>query len=195
MTNPESTRPRPQYGEYATPEEQRARIADPGAAAALEAAAAPVAQTAEHRQVGGTDQPAAPHLPSPRPTTAAARPTRTADRVITIALLAYGLVTVLGAIPQLVDFSGFAESWMDMAGIDGSLTDPAAGRGWGIAGAVVFGVGWTLTAVLAWWSLSHRRVSWWIPLVGAIVTFVIVSLCLSVPLLSDPAILNGFTGS
>lgn len=195
MTDSQPARPRPQYGEYATPEEQRARIADPGAAAALEAAAAPVAQTAEHRRVAGSEEHAAPQLASPRPTTTAARPTRTADRIITIALLAYGLVTVLGAIPQLVDFAGFARTWMDMAGIDGTLTDPAAGRAWGIAGAVVFAAGWLLTAVLAWWSLSRRRLSWWIPLVGAIVTFVIVSLCLSVPLLSDPAILNGFSGS
>ncbi|MDF2580826.1 MAG: hypothetical protein K0S49_2405, partial [Microbacterium sp.] len=107
--------------------------------------------------------------------------------------LAYGLVTVLGAIPQLVDFAGFAQTWMDMAGIDATLADPAGGRAWGVTAAVVYGAGWLLTAVLSWWSLSLRRLSWWIPLVGAIVTFVIVSLLLAAPLLSDPGVLDGLT--
>lgn len=191
----ESERPRPQYGEYATPEEQRARIA----ALSGDAPHPDVADTAV--VADGTQHPApdaavphpSSHLPSPRPTTSAARPTRTADRVITVALLAYGLITVLGAIPQLVDFIGFAETWMEMAGIDGSLADPVAGRAWGIAAAIFYSVGWLATAVLSWWSLSRRRISWWIPLVGAIVTFVIVSLLLAAPLLSDPGVMQGFS--
>lgn len=194
----ESERPRPQYGEYATPEEQRARIA----ALSGDAPHPDVADTAV--VADGTQHPApdaavshpshpSSHLPSPRPTTSAARPTRTADRVITVALLAYGLITVLGAIPQLVDFVGFAETWMEMAGIDGSLADPVAGRAWGIAAAIFYSVGWLATAMLSWWSLSRRRISWWIPLVGAIVTFVIVSLLLAAPLLSDPGVMQGFS--
>jgi hypothetical protein len=185
-------RPRPQYGEYATPEEQRARIAALGGEA-------PHPDVVETAQVPAGSAASDPHdsarqrLASPRPTTSAARPSRLADRVITVALLAYGLVTVLGAIPQLVDFTGFAQTWMDMAGIDATLADPAGGRAWGITAAVVYGAGWLLTAVLSWWSLSLRRLSWWIPLVGAIVTFVIVSLLLAAPLLSDPGVLDGLT--
>ncbi|MFB8893321.1 DUF6264 family protein [Microbacterium sp. NPDC006705] len=190
----EQERPRPQYGEYATPEEQRARIAALGGEAphpdVVETAQVPAGSAAPRPHESARQQ-----LPSPRPTTSAARPTRLADRIITVALLAYGLVTVLGAIPQLVDFTGFAQTWMDMAGIDGTLADPAGGRAWGIAAAVVYGAGWLLTAVLSWWSLSLRRLSWWIPLVGAIVTFIIVSLLLAVPLLSDPAVLDGFSTS
>ncbi|WP_424448812.1 DUF6264 family protein [Microbacterium arborescens] len=188
----EQERPRPQYGEYATPEEQRARIAALGGAAPHP----DVAETAHVPAVGPDARPGgasrAP-LPPSRPTTTAARPTRLADRVITVALLAYGFVTVLGAIPQLVDFAGFAQTWMDMAGIDASLTDPAGGRAWGIAAAVVYGAGWLVTAALSWWSLSARRLSWWIPLVGAIVTFIIVSMLLAAPLLSDPGVLDGLS--
>lgn len=188
----EQERPRPQYGEYATPEEQRARIAALGGAAPHP----DVAETAQVPAAGSDARPGgasrAP-LPSPRPTTTAARPTRLADRVITVALLAYGFVTVLGAIPQLVDFAGFAQTWMDMAGIDASLADPTGGRAWGIAAAVVYGAGWLLTAALSWWSLSLRRLSWWIPLVGAIVTFIIVSMLLAAPLLSDPGVLDGLS--
>ncbi|SDQ06000.1 DUF6264 family protein [Microbacterium sp. cf332] len=188
----DSERPRPQYGEYATPEEQRARIAALGGSAPHPDVADP-ALVAHPVAPSPTHEPSRGPLPSPRPTTAAARPTRLADRVITVALLAYGLVTVLGAIPQLVDFAGFAQTWMDMAGIDASLADPAGGRAWGIAAAVVYGLGWLLTAVFSWWSLSLRRLSWWIPLVGAIVTFIIVSMLLAAPLLSDPGVLDGLS--
>jgi hypothetical protein len=185
-------RPRPQYGEYATPEEQRARIAALGGETphpdVVETAQVPAGSAASHHHDSAPQR-----LASPRPTTSAARPSRLADRVITVALLAYGLVTVLGAIPQLVDFAGFAQTWMDMAGIDATLADPAGGRAWGVTAAVVYGAGWLLTAVLSWWSLSLRRLSWWIPLVGAIVTFVIVSLLLAAPLLSDPGVLDGLT--
>ena len=36
------------------------------------------------------------------------------------------------------------------------------------------------------------KLAWWIPLVGAIVTFIVVSVCLTVPLLGDPAIVAHF---
>ncbi|MFL0566153.1 DUF6264 family protein [Microbacterium sp. 179-I 1D1 NHS] len=164
-------RPRPQYGEYATPEEQRAAIRQP------------------------TPEPAAPvdppHPPTAPATTVAARPTRMADRVITLALLAYGLVTVIGAIPQLVDYGSFAKTWMEVAGVSGEFTNTAQGALWGGIGATVFAVGWLLTAILSWWSLSRGRLSWWIPPVGAIVTFLIVSVCLVVPLFGDADLLRG----
>ncbi|MCK6081086.1 hypothetical protein KZX37_10340 [Microbacterium sp. EYE_5] len=167
-------RPQPQYGEYATPEQQRAAIRQPSPEPAPTA-------SVEH-----------PHPPTAPATTVAARPTRLADRIITVALLAYGLVTVVGAIPQLIDFSAFAEDWMRVAGIDGTFTNTAQGRLWGGIGAAVFAGGWLLTAALSWWSLSRRRLTWWIPLVGAIVTFLIASFCLVVPLVGDPGVAAHF---
>ncbi|ALJ19871.1 hypothetical protein AOA12_08100 [Microbacterium sp. No. 7] len=158
----------PQYGEYATPEQQRAAIRQP--------------------------LPQAPH-PAPEPeraTTTAARPRRTADRVLTIALLAYGLLTVLTAIPQLLDFQGFVDAWIDVAGVDAEFTNFAQGRVWGHIGAVVFGLGWVVTALASVRALRRGRVAWWIPLVGAIVTFLIASICLSVPILGDPGIAAHF---
>jgi hypothetical protein len=167
-------RPLPQYGEYATPEEQRAAIKQPPP----EPVVAPEkASPARH-----------PHPPTGPATTVAARPTRLADRIITIALLTYGLLTVMGAAPQMVDFTGFAETWMQVAGVEGEFTNISAGNAWGIAAACIFIGGWLLTAFLSWLSLSRRRVTWWIPLVGAIVTFLIVSVCLAVPMVGDPAV-------
>jgi len=176
----DAPRPRPQYGEYATPEEQRARIQQPASEPSHSHTALP------HTVPGRAHPPTAPA------TTAAARPTRTADRVITLALLAYGLVTVLSAVPQLWDFAGFAQTWMQVAGIDATFTNTAQGVLWGRIAAFVFIGGWLLTALLSWASLAARRLSWWIPLVGAIVTFIIATVCLTVPLLGDPAIAAHF---
>ncbi|MFT3799565.1 DUF6264 family protein [Microbacterium sp.] len=169
-------RPRPQYGEYATPEEQRAAIRAP----------------ADHEELTAASGYAAAH--PPRPTTTAARPSRTADRIITIALLAYGLVTVLSTVPQIWDFTDFAKTWMELAGIDATFTNTAQGDLWGRIGAIVFAAGWVLTAVVSWRSLRARRLTWWIPLVGAIVTFMAMTVCLVVPLLGDPAVVSHFGG-
>jgi hypothetical protein len=35
------------------------------------------------------------------------------------------------------------------------------------------------------------RLSWWIAVVVAVVSFIVVSICLSVPLMSDPAVIEG----
>lgn len=179
MTTPDDPRPAPQYGEYATPEEQRARIRQPDPAAAPPPAAAV--------------QPYAPHPPHARPTTDAARPTRAADRIITFALLAYGLITVVTAVPQMLDFAGFAQTWMEVAGIEADFTNYAAGTLWGRIGAAVFIGGWLLTALISWRSVRRRRISWWIPLLGAVVTFAVVSVCLAVPLMGDPAVGQHFS--
>lgn len=181
MSTPEESRPRPQYGEYATPEEQRAHILQP----------APVPPPVDP---AGGPSPYVAHPPTPRPTTTAARPSRTADRVITLALLAYGLVTVITAVPQLLDFTGFAETWMEMAGVEETFTNTAQGEQFGTIAAVVFGAGWVLTALLSWRSLARGRLTWWVPLVGAIATFLAVSALLTVPLLGDPAISSHFSG-
>lgn len=170
--------PRPRYGEYATPEEQRARMQPhAGVEARPEVRVEPVHHA--HPLTGPA-------------TTSAAQPSRRADRIATIVLLAYGLFTVVTAIPQLVDFPAFAETWMRMVGIDESFTNFDEGRRWGMIAAVAFAGGWLSTAFWSWRSLSHRRITWWIPLLGAIVSFVAASLCLTVPLLGDPAIANYF---
>lgn len=176
-------RPRPAYGEYATPEQQRAAIRQPGP----EASAPPVGTAAPVAPAPSTASTFVPARPT-HATTSAARPTRTADRVITVALLAYGLITVISAVPQLWHFTDFAQTAMKIAGIDAPFTNTAQGDLWGRIGAIVFLVGWLLTAALSWRAIARARLGWWIPLVGAIVTFVMVTVCVTVPLFGDPAI-------
>lgn len=176
--DPEGERPRPQYGEYATPEEQRARIRQPDMTRLLETGQDPDA-------LGG----AAPADPSARPTAGPGlRRGRFADRVATIALLIYGLVNVVTGIPAMLDYDSYVAAVLQVLGIDGEIADPSAGRPWAIAAALVLAIGWMLTAWLSWRSLARERLTWWIPLVAGIVFTFVSGVLLMVPIVSDPTL-------
>ncbi|WP_127475775.1 DUF6264 family protein [Microbacterium sulfonylureivorans] len=181
-------RPRPQYGEYASPEEQRAHIREPAATWAYEPNAATQATAA----------PTAPAV-APAPSAGAAAEPRTrpraVDRIVTFALLAYGLINVVSAFPALVDFVAYADTMFDLLGVDATLTDPAAGKPWGIAAALVLAFGWVLTAGLSWLSMRRGRLSWWIPLVGGVVFTLASGMLVLVPIMNDPAVWDALVSS
>ena len=206
MSVPVPDRPeRPAYGEYATPEEQRARIQQPDATAALSsgqsldapAASAPPAPT--YGSAGpATPPPLQPGAPPPVVPAASgsARPARrpgTFDRVATFALLGYGLFNVLTTIPGVTNYPTYANTLLEVMGVDAQFT--GGGRGWGLAAAFVLGLGWLLTATLTWQNLRRGRMTWWIPLVGGVVFTLTASVLMMVPLLSDPTIWNAMVGS
>jgi len=171
-------RPRPQYGEYATPEEQRARIGRPDATHALETGQPVVSATPE------------PAAPAGQP---AARP-RVADRVVTIALLAYGLFNVLSSFSAFLDYEAYAETMFAVMGVDAELADPAAGRPWGVTAAIVLSLGWIATALLSWWSMKRGRITWWIPLVAGILFTFTAGIIMVIPLMNDPAAWEALVG-
>lgn len=171
MSDQPTGRPlRPQYGEYASPEEQRARIRLPDATRALETGQVPEAP------------PASSVAPTPR--------SRTVDRIITFALLGYGLFSVLTSIPAVVDYPLFASTFLALFGVDQPLADPAGARAWGLAAALVLGVGWVATLGFSWVSVRAGRLSFWIPLVGGVVFNAIFSVLIVVPLMADTAVWN-----
>jgi hypothetical protein len=156
-------RPRPQYGEYATPEEQRARIQQPDATWALDNG---------RRVDGGQIHPAPAAAPTGAPTAPpvparAMTPARGADRVVTLALLALGALNVILTAVSYFDLAGLADQAFSM-----------------------LGAGFVLTALLAWRNLRAGRISWWIPVVGAIVTYMGVYVCIAIPLFGDPAFME-----
>lgn len=176
-------RPRPQYGEYATPEEQRARIAQPDVDLVYEPAPVPEQSV----PVSPAKPEAAPGETPPR--------SRAVDRIVTFALLAYGLVNVVASFPALVDFTEYTDTMFELLGVDATLSDPAAGRPWGIAAAIVLAVGWFVTAVLSWMSVRRGRLSWWIPLVGGLVFMSASGILVLIPLMNDPAVWSALEDS
>lgn len=182
MSDPAPERPRPQYGEYATAEEQRARIRQPEMTRLLETGQDPDALAG-----AAPDDVAAPGRPPAK--------RRFADRVATIALLAYGLVNVVTGIPGILDYGTYVSTVMGMAGVDAQLADPSAGRPWAIAAAVILAVGWLATAWISWRSLARGRLTWWIPLTAGVVFTFIIGILLMVPIVSDPTLWSAILDS
>ncbi|MBO3662247.1 DUF6264 family protein [Microbacterium stercoris] len=164
---PAGERPRPQFGEYASPEEQAARIRHP-----LPAAATPW-----------------PESDAPDPVEVRQRMTngRLIDRAVAVALLAYGLLSVGQAIPLTLD----PRPLLEVMGLDSDTITLTSAGGWGVAAMVALIGGWLLTAWLTW--RAHRRgfrSVLWIPLVGGFVANLVSGLLITGALLSDPAILD-----
>lgn len=161
-------RPRPQFGEYATPEQQRAARGLP-------------------------EEPVAPPAPVvPEVSDAASAPVKANrfDRFVTFALLVYGLITVFTSGSSYLDVAPLMNQAMGMVGIDGEFTNFAAGRTWGLIAALVLATGWTLTAVLSVRRLRTGKLTWWVPVVGGVATTFLASICLVVPMMGDPAFLG-----
>lgn len=173
---------RPLYGEYATPEEQR-----------LLAGLPPVQAQGEHvSPVALAPSPTAPAAAPAGPLPAAPRP-RPADRIVTYALLAYGLINVILTSISYFDLPAVMNQSMAILGIEGEFTNLAQGRLWGTIAAIVLVVGWAATAGLSVRRLRTGKLTWWVPLVGAVVTTLLASFCIVVPMMGDPAFM-GFVG-
>lgn len=167
----ESTRPQPRFGEYATPEEQAARIRQPDVTERLDLGEA----------ASGRDRDRAVPVAAPAPMV---------DRIATWALLGYGLFTVVGAVPTLTDYSAFAATVLSSVGVEAPPDVVTAGPWWALAAAIVLGAGWLATAVLSLRRVRAGRIAFWIPLVGGLVCNALASVLLMVPLVTDSTILE-----
>lgn len=178
-------RPRPQYGEYATPEEQQARIQRPEVTEALEAGQAPQSEK---------PAPAAPVVGAS--TTAPLSRGARIDRGATFGLLIYGLITVVTTIPQLLDFPTTAETLADRMGAsDTAFTNLSGGFVLGAVAAAIYGIGWLATAALTWRRLKRGRISFWVPLAGFAVTTFLASIVIMFALLGDPGFITSLSNA
>ncbi|MEJ1087246.1 DUF6264 family protein [Microbacterium sp. Mu-80] len=165
---------RPQYGEYATPEEQRARAGLPPLGAEPAASDSPASV------------PPAPTAPTAPPAAGIAR-ANPVNRVVTIALLAIGLINVFSSIPGFLDLSTTLGLSMEMLGVEGDFSNFASARTWGVIAVAVMLAGYAATVWLAFRRLARGASAWWVPLAGFVVTMLLVSVCVSVPMMGDPA--------
>jgi len=171
---------RPQYGELATPEEQRRAAGLP-----------PIEEFAP-----APPPPVVPNAPLQKaPASAAAAKSHPVDRFATIAMLAYGLINVVLTGLSYLDLPTAMNQAMKMLGIEGEFTNFAQGRTWGTIAAIVLVVGWSITAALSIRRLRRGRITWWVPIVGAVVTSIVASICIAVPMMSDPAFVAYLTSN
>jgi hypothetical protein len=195
----DSTRPaRPQFGEYATPEEQRASIREPiDHQRAEELGVAPVVPLTDHRTHDAVPERAPERAPAPTGSAhpvnldpavpAAGRRPASGDRTATFVLLGIGIFNIVITLPMLVDLPGALRPAFVQLGITGYSSDALA-QMLGIIALMAQVVLWIVTLWLSTKSLRAGRTTFWIPLVAGVVANIVVLGCLMIAMLADPAV-------
>lgn len=198
-TDPQRRQP-PQYGEYATPEEQRAAIKQPAdwqLEAATDAAAAPPAPTAY--QPGAAPRPpqgppSGPHWPEDesRPPQASQVPMRAGfgDRLITFVLLGFGLYNVVDTIVNALSGGALArESGAALGEEESQLIRSFPAWFW-MGTAVVYAVVWLVTLLISLSAMRAGRRAFWIPVLGAILAGVLLIALMAIVIGQNPGLLD-----
>ena len=182
-SGPAPQRPRPKYGEYATPQEQAEIIAK---------SLPPVSPVLQPRdQEGSRPVRAVPEVHpgttvpmTPIPSTA--RPPRRWDRILSIALLAYALFSTLSGFAQYGDLPAVVQSVYDIQGVGTFASSPLA-EGMGPAIVIVNVAIFVLTVFLTVRRLQKNRLAFWIPLVAGTLSIVVTAVLLGIVIFNDPA--------
>lgn len=169
-------RPRPQYGEYATPEQQAAAMGQP---ASQPAPQLPVTS--------------APPPYRQRPIAVVA-PSRRWNVLASFLLLAWGLYSVISGLFQYSDLGGFIDQVYRMQGI-GRFTSTQLATTLGIVINVSNVVLYLLTVFLTIRLLRRGRPAFYVPLIGGIVAGIVGAVCLAVLMLGDPAFIAYVNGA
>ena len=184
-------RPRPQYGEYATPEEVAA--ARGMTLAELRGATEQVARLAEPLPPVASGSRRSPSSASPRPApgpigrpVAGGRPHQT-NHLLTILLLVFGIWNTVTSIPSFLDLGGSLSQGLQAAGYGSVAFGPTAH----VAGIVL--LVFSFLVLIAAVGLSLQRIrrgrgSVWVPLVGAAVWVVGLVLAMVVVVANTPGI-------
>lgn len=161
-------RERPQYGEYASPDEQ---VAAGGYAVEPEpvAAAAPLAPPLATSRVAGA--------PPAR---------RSWDVAVTVALLVFGAYSVVSSIPGLLDFGATINQIYALSGY-GDYTEIALANGIGIGILVSQSVLFVVTVLLTALRLRAHKIAFFVPIVGGVVAGAVIFVLMLVAIVSDPA--------
>jgi len=189
-------RPRPRYGEYATPEEvAEARgplPPDPADATdPISRLAAPIERPVSLRglQAGGPPRQTRPPRPTPppRPRPAGARPPRPGNNLITVLLLVFGIWNTVSSIPSYLDFGPVLSQGVQLAGY-GSVEFGAIAH---TAGIVLLVVSFLLLIAAVGVSLRlirDGRRSIWVPVAAGILYFVVSLVVMTIIVANTPAV-------
>ncbi|MEO6533671.1 MAG: DUF6264 family protein [Pseudolysinimonas sp.] len=193
MTTPSGgdERQRPQYGEYATPEqvaEARGPLpvepSDP-----VSRLAAPIAgpTSAGAAKPGARPSPAVRSAPPPRGAPVAARHPRQANNLITALLLVAGIWNTVSSIPSYLDFGTSLSRGLELLGY-GTVTFGAIAHTVGIVLLVT-----SLLILIAAVGISLRliragRRSIWVPVVAAVLYLVAFFAVMTVIVANTPAL-------
>ena len=172
-------RPRPQYGEYASVDEQ---IAAGGIPVELE----PVVTSPTTGVTGPADQGLVPPDPSTRIPGGPPAP-KSWDFALSVTLLIFGAYTVGSSIAGLLDFSAVLREVYAQAGY-GEYTSDGLADSIGIAILVSQSVLFIATLVVTVLRLRAKRVAFFVPLIGGAVAGLLMVALVLVAMTADPAL-------
>ncbi|MBX3092993.1 MAG: hypothetical protein KF680_00400 [Cryobacterium sp.] len=177
----------PEYGERATPEQQAEAIRRSGGVP--EAQRAAELPRASWRAADGVQQ---------RPATGASASTRPGtppsgsylvNRFVTVFLLGVGLVAVIQSVFSSLNLAESIQILYAQQGIGDYVETPLTSTV-GIALVIVHAALWAATAWVSMKVLAAGRTAWWIPLLGAVIAFVVMAILMAVLILGDPAFMQ-----
>jgi hypothetical protein len=185
------SRPRPRYGEYATPEEQRAAVKSPEknphyAPPEPQPSAPPPARV--QTDVG---HPSAPPETADRQAGASAPALlrHPLDRVVTIALLVLGLYNVVTTIMERGSVADQIDAVYHSMGLTGDYAATALTGTVVDVVAIVYLALWVVAAGLSSWAILRGRIAFWIPLAAGVVASLISGAGYLILFLHDPTFL------
>lgn len=170
---------RPEYGEYASPEEQEQAIARSQPREVSAPSDRPARTDAARTSVSSSP------VAVPAATTA---PAGAGDRVATVVLLALGLLYLIGGAGSYLALGTALDTVYAQFGL-GDFTPTSATPAFGIAIVACQTVIWVATAVWCYRRLARHRRSWWVPVLGALASFLVTVVLFGVLLAGDPAFL------
>ncbi len=197
-------RPKPKYGELAPegwvwqpPQEaQPAEVPDAGTSPSP-SVGGPGA-TAPGPAAGTWPAPSTPPVAGPAPQPGARAGTAagsgTVDRIVTIALLGFGLLSTVNSVVSLLTLRDLMQQFMDMQGIDGVYSAPAAGA-IGATVAVILIVVYALTAIVSVRRLRAHKLAFFVPIIGAVLSLIALFIGIAMAVAGDPAIMDSLTRS
>lgn len=188
-------RPRPQYGEYASPEEQARAIGVPLEHA--HHATSPVVPAVEPAQKPQKSERGAPHpetgkqagQPDAVGLGAATRVKRSRDTVVTVMLLMLGLAWVLLSIPGTSDLAGTLDRTYALQGYTGHYGPVALASTLGLVINISSLVLWGATCAVSVAVLRRHRRAFYIPIIGAVLSGLVVVALTLVAMFNDPGLL------
>ncbi len=178
-------RPLPQYGEYASASEQASAIERSGVARPQPAAAVVPASP---------EVPATPAVRAKRTQLSSRTASQAVDRIATIFLLSFGFVYVIGGAESFFTLGASLNRLFLQLGI-GDYTPTSLTPIIGIMIVVSQGIMWLIAAGSSYVRISRGRKSWWVPVAGGAVSFLVFAVLLGILLSADPAFLAYASGA
>jgi hypothetical protein len=170
-------RPRPQYGEYATPQEQAKIIAD---------SLPPVSPLLVPPTIPGVPNPPdASARVGTSPPPAGRRPRRW-DLILSAALLGYATINVIAQLAIRDTLATIATQFYLTQGI-GDYRPTALTASLGDTLNIITLALFVVTVLGTVWMLRHGRIAFWVPIAGGVLATIVALVFVVILLQSDPA--------